>query len=111
MSDTFRTDEAVREFLYIPRFAPKRDDFKAEVVVQVHVQGGNDKGMALVLQIGQFLRQKPSVMVIDQGERAYHRRVGSDDCEAHQPVTDQIAKGLGPVLVALVPDERIKTTQ
>lgn len=108
MLHAFCADKAVGQLLYILRGPAKYDDFEATLVVEVGMQGRNDYFVVLVLEIGEFLRQKASVMFIDKGDRAHDERVCGDHYRAHQAITNQIAKGFRAVLVALVRDEGIK---
>ena len=51
----FCAEESIRQPLHISRLAAK--DFQAALVVEMDMQGGNDNGMRLVLEIGELLRQ------------------------------------------------------
>ncbi|MGA3089268.1 MAG: hypothetical protein ABSD75_11695 [Terriglobales bacterium] len=55
MLHAFCAEESIRQPLHISRLAAK--DFQAALVVEMDMQGGNDNGMRLVLEIGELLRQ------------------------------------------------------
>ncbi len=80
-------------------------------MVQMRVQRGNDYFVILVLKVGKLLRQQASVMIIDKRNRAHDEGIWSNDHRADQPVTDEITKRFGAVLVALISNERIKAAQ
>jgi len=103
--DSLRTDEAVCQYLHIPRPPSKDDNFKAAIVVQVDMQRGNDDGVAVVLQIGQLRRKKSRVMIVDKSYGTYHGLVRRNHGRTHQPVTNQIAERFGTVLIPFVLDE------
>ena len=50
--DTLKTDQAICEFLHLRRFTMNNQDFKARVMIEVRVAGGDYKVMKSVLQIG-----------------------------------------------------------
>jgi hypothetical protein len=80
-------------------------------MIEVRMQGGDDDCVMLVLEIGELLRQQASVMIVDEGDRAHHKRIAGDNDRADKPIADQIAKRLRAVLIALVGYERIKPMQ
>jgi len=108
MLHAFSADKTVCKLLHILRGPTKYDHFEAILVVEVGMQGRNNYFMVFVLEIGELLRQKAGVMVVNQGDRAHDERVCGDHYRADEPVANQIAKGFRAVLVALVGDEGIK---
>jgi hypothetical protein len=108
MLHPFCADKPVRKLLHILRGPTKYDHFETTLVVEVCMQGGNDYFMILVLEIGELLRQKAGMMVVNKRDRAHDKRVCGDHHRADEPVANQIAKGFRAVLVALVRDEGIK---
>lgn len=64
--------------------------------------------MVIVLQGSQPIGQEASVVVIDERNRAYDKRIGSDDGGPHQSVTDQVAEGFRTILIALVLRELVE---
>ena len=47
-------------------------------------------------------------MIVNEGDRAHYKRTSRDNYRSNQPITNQIAKRLGPIVVPLVRDERIE---
>lgn len=111
MLHAFCADKTVGQLLYILRGPAKYDDFEATLVVEVGMQSRNNYFVVLVLEIGELLRQKAGVMVVDKGDRAHDERVCGDHYRAYEAITNQIAKGFRAVVVALVGDEGIKAAQ
>ena len=71
------------------------------------VGGGEDHSAGGVLGFRELLGEVWDVVVVDEGEGADHGFVGVDVlCE--QGVADEIADGLGAVLIAAAGDEAIK---
>ncbi len=111
MLHAFRADEPVRQLLHSSRLATKYDHFQATFMVEMGVQRGNDYFVMLVLKIGELLGQQTNVMIIDECNRAHDKCICSNDHGADEPVTNQITKRFGAVLIALVSNERIKAAQ
>jgi len=105
MLHSFCADKAVGELLNVFRLAAKYDHLQAVLMIEVGMQGGNDDRVGLVLEIGEFFRQQASVVIVDEGDGANHKRIGGDDYRAHKPVANQITERLGAILIAFRGDE------
>lgn len=70
-------------------------------MVQMHMQGGDDDVMLVVLHLGQAAGQVVLVMVIDQGQRACALAVGLLPLLGHKGLADEVTDGFGAVAVAL----------
>ena len=94
----------------LPRGAPKHDHLHAVVVVEVHVQGGDDVFAEVVLHLREALGELAHVVVVDEGEGghggAVGLEVGLDERAAHE-----VAQGLGARGVAPARDERVEAVQ
>ena len=71
------------------------------MMVQMHMQGGDDDVMLVVLHLGQAAGQVVLVMVIDQGQRACALAVGLLPLLGHKGLADEVTDGFGAVAVAL----------
>lgn len=65
-----------REFLQFLRRAAKRDQFHAEVVVQVHVHTADDAGRVGVLDFDHRIGELRPVVVVDECQTRGHIRGG-----------------------------------
>ena len=65
MLHALRTDEGVRDFSNGLRFSLYHDHLQTIVVIQMHVESGENVVVVVVLQIGQPFAQKPYMMIID----------------------------------------------
>jgi hypothetical protein len=101
-------DEALRQLLYFSRLAAEHHYLQTVFMIEVRMQGRNDDCVTLVLEIGKLLRQQPGVMIVNESDGANDKRVAGHNDRAYEPVTNQIAKRLGPIVVPLVRDERIE---
>jgi len=102
------TDQAVSQLLDIPRLAAKYNHLQTVLMIKMRMQGGNDNRVRLMLEIGKLFRQQTGVMVVNESDSANDRGIAGNNDGADEPVTNQIAKGFGAVLVAMVCYERIK---
>jgi len=64
--------------------------------------------MMLMLEVSEFFREEPGVMVIDQRHGPHNRSIGRADRSPDQPVPYQVAERLGSAVVALFRDEFVK---
>ncbi|HXX99354.1 MAG TPA: hypothetical protein VEI54_00445 [Candidatus Limnocylindrales bacterium] len=108
MTNPLCADKFVGQLLNIARLAPKEHNFKARIVIEMGMQRRDDNFMMFVLQVGQFFGEKPRVMVIDQSHGCHDWSSRGHDCSPHKPVPDQVAEGLGSVVVAFSRDEIVK---
>ena len=92
------------------RSAAHHQDLQAVVVIQVHVQGGEDRVMEVVLDIGEFLVQQAHVVIVDQGDGAHHLAFGRFPGLLDQLVADQVAERLRAVGVAALRDQAGRTS-
>jgi hypothetical protein len=67
------TDKYIGEFLHLTGLALHHDDFQTRVVVKTRMNRRNDDRVVMMLNIGQLLRQKTDVVIVDQSD-------GSHDC-------------------------------
>jgi hypothetical protein len=75
------------------------------------MERGNNDFVVLMLQISQLFRKQARVVVVDESDRADDQGVGPDYSGADKPVSNQVAEGLGAILVSLLGDERVETSQ
>ena len=87
------------------------EHFKAGVVVEMGVTGGDHQFMVSVLQVSQLVGDAVRVVVIDQGDGSYHRDIRLGDLFDDQFFANEIAKGLGTIGIALAADETIESFQ
>ena len=91
---TFDGPQARDNGVNLPRFAADGDNFQAVIVIEVDVLGGDDRSVAVVLNVSQFSDDITFVMIVDQ----YN---GADNLVARLPFrlnqsgTDQVADGFG----------------
>lgn len=78
MLDSLCADQPVGQPLHLFGRTAKYDHLQATLVVEMRVQSGNNDFVILVLDVGQLLGQQTSVMVVDEGDRAYYQSVGRD---------------------------------
>ena len=86
MFDAFGSNEQVGQFLHLPRFTFEDDDLEATVMVEMGMGGAHDEVVILVLQIRQFFRQKPGMVIVDERDGPYYWSAGIIDSFRHQPV-------------------------
>ena len=111
MPHALRADEFVSQLLNIARLAAQEHNFKARIVIQMGMQRRDDNFVMFMLQVGQFFGEKPRVMVIDQSHGCHDRSRRGPDCSPHKPVPDEVAEGLGSVVVAFFRDEFVKAIE
>jgi hypothetical protein len=107
----FCADELVSKRLNVSRFSPQHHDFQAVVMVEMSVDGGNDDLVMGVLQIGQLFREEAGVVVVDEGDGPDDEAIRGNDGGANEAIPDQVAKGLGAILVALGGNEGVEFAQ
>jgi hypothetical protein len=73
MLNAFQPNQAPCKLLNFSGFAVHDEHFKAGIVVEMSVAGGDHQLMMRVLQIGQFVGDAMHVVVIDEGH-------GTDYC-------------------------------
>lgn len=74
--DAFQSNKDVGEAFYVRSLAMNNQHFKAGVVIEVGMRGGNNQVVVFVLRLGEFLGDTVGVMVIDERDRADHGRAG-----------------------------------
>ena len=77
-------------------------------MIQMSVQRGNYDFMMVMLNVGEFLRQQPLMVVVNQGDGADNQRVRCYHRRPDQTIANQVAKGLRTGLVPLIGNIRIK---
>lgn len=101
---------AVCDFADFVSAAFHDDDFKAVVVIEVNMRRGQDDCAAMMLNLGEFLREVGYMMVVDEGECAYDGLVGVDRL-GEQGLTDEVADSFRTVAIASFADEAVKLFQ
>jgi cobalt/nickel transport system permease protein len=101
-------DESIGHFLDYRGFSFQHEHFQAIVVIEVHMQCGKDRVIALVLHFGEPIRQHSDVVIVDQ-------RYGSDDDTirtlrrfSNQSVTNKIAERFGAICIAALRDQMVE---
>ncbi len=108
MPDSLCADEFVGELLNVAGTTAQEHYFKACIVIQMGMQRRNDNFVMFMLQIGQFFRQKASVVIIDQRNGPHYRSLRGHNRSPNKPVPDQIPECLRAVIVAFFRDEPVK---
>ena len=111
MVDAFGADELVGESLDVFRLATENDHFEAGFVIEMGVQSGNDELVMIVLKIGKLFGQETGVVIVNESDGANDKRVVGNDDGIDELVADQIAEGLGAVIVTFVGNVRIETAE
>jgi len=98
----FRSAQGIRQALKLSGTPSNNGHLKAVVVVQVHVGGGQNVGVVLMLDSEQLFVEPWCVVVIKEHNRA--------DCfpvplpgALHQKVANKVSDELGAVRVARIP--------
>ena len=96
MLNALGADQPVGQLLYFFGFPAKDDNLETAFMIQVGMQRGDDHVMMLVLEVCKFFGQKAGVVVVDEGNGAHHKGVGSDHCRADQTIANlvEVAKML-----------------
>jgi hypothetical protein len=94
--------------LNIARPAAQDHYLKARIVIEMGMERRNDNFVMFMLKVGEFFREKASVMVIDQRHGSHNRSRWGYDRSPHKPVPYQVAESLGPIVVAFFSDEFVK---
>jgi hypothetical protein len=100
-------EDAVGDCLQFSALALHDDDFEAVVMVEVDVGRGEDHGSGAVLNVGELLGEIGDVVVVDQGEGAYDGLIRID-VFFEKGAADEVADGLGTVLVTAFGDKAIE---
>ena len=108
MLDALSADQRIRNFSHRAGLAAHHQYFKAIVVIEMHMQRGEDRAVVIVLQVGQLLVEEANVVIVYEGDSADNTRFGRFPGLFHQLIPDKIAKGLRPVRIATVIDEPIE---
>lgn len=97
--DSFGSDQPVPYFLDLLPLAFYHQDLQAIVFIHMDVQGGKDRPVVIMLQLGQYAGELPGMMGVDEGNGPDHFLFSLSPLLGHQAVADQVPDGLGPVLV------------
>jgi len=100
MLHALETDDNIGEKLNARGLAVDDQHFKAGVLVEMRMSGGDHQVMVLVLRLRELLCDAMGVMVVDEGDGADHGCVGRGGPLAHQPVADQVPECFRSVRVA-----------
>src|ERR1017187_2978567 len=104
-------DQYVGHFPYFRRLAFYHQHLQTIIVIEMHVQGGEDRMVVIVLDGRELLAELPHVMVVNQRHGADYLAVRRFPGLFHQFVANQVAKRLRPVGVAALPDEVVELVQ
>lgn len=77
-------------------------------MIQMHVQRRQHVVEMIVLQVGKFVAQHPDMMIVDKRDCPHHLTLGLLPHLFNQFIANQIAKGLRPVGVAALRNQRIE---
>ena len=80
-------------------------------MIQVDMQRRKDRAVEVVLQIGEPFIQQPYMMVVNQRNRSYYLTTWRFPRSLNQFITNQVAKGLGPVGVTPPCNEAVEFMQ
>ncbi len=95
----FRGLKGVRQSLNLCAGAFNGYYFKAIVVVQVHVLGGNYDIAVIMLDIQQLIDQVAAMMVVNNSNGAGNSAALGEHVR-HELLTDKVGNGFGPVGIA-----------
>ncbi len=101
-------DQALGHLLHLARLAAHHEHLETVIVVKVHVQRGEDLVEMMVLEVRQFLVEKPDVVVVNERDRADHLAVRRRPCLFDEFVANQVAESLRPVRVAAPADQGVE---
>ncbi len=104
----FCADEAVGQLLDFSGLAAKDYHLETVFMVEMGMQSGDDDGVRLVLEIGEFFRQQTRVVVVNESDGADNKGISGDHGGTNESVANQIAKRLRTILVALIRYKRIE---
>ena len=109
MPDLRLRHQGIGEVLHGIRRAAQRDRLQAVVVVQVDVHGRQHQIVVLMLQVRQPFGEIAGVVVVDVTQRGYAiRGLVTFQALRTQQAAQDVAHRLGPVLVALAPDQFVE---
>src|SRR5207302_9284164 len=74
MFDAFRANQRVGDFTHGAGLAAHHQDLQAVVMIQMHVQRGENRAMVIVLHIGQLLIEQTDMVIVNQGDGPDHAR-------------------------------------
>src|SRR5437764_1129462 len=80
-------------------------------MIQMDVQGGEDRMVEVMLYAGQFLIQHADVVIVNQSNGTDDMAVGRFPDLLHELVANQIAESLGAVRVAALADQAVELVQ
>jgi len=106
--DALGTDEGVGNLLDGAGLTAHDQNFQAIVVIEVHVQSGEDGAVEFVLQVDQFIAQHAYVVIVNQRDGAHHAAIGGLGHLLDELVADQVAEGLGSTGIAALFDEAVE---
>ena len=90
--------------------AADHNHFRADFMGQVHMGGGQNRFMTMMLEIDKFFRETALVMIVDQCECGEHFLV-LDPLLPGEFAADEIADEFGPVLIMIFPRQAIQFFQ
>ena len=106
--DAAGPDEPVGDLLQGPGGPAEDKDLEAVVGVQVDVEGGDDRFVVGVLEVGQLVGQIARVVVVDECDRPDSLLRAELPLIPDEGFADEITEGLGPVGVPFAYDEPIE---
>jgi hypothetical protein len=94
--------------LNIARPAAQEDYLKACIVVEMCMKRRDHHFVMFMLKVGEFLGEKPCVMVVDQSDASHDGSLRCHNRRSDKPVPDQVAERFGAALVAFFSDKFVK---
>ena len=91
MPDSLSAHEFGGQLLNVARLSAQEHHLKAGIVIEMAMERRDDHFMMFMLKVGQFFREEPSVMVIDQPHGSHDRSLRYHNRRSHTSIPDRIA--------------------
>ncbi len=107
----FDADQAIGQFLYLSELALHDYHLQAHVVVEMGMHGRDNDFVILMLQLHEFVREKPGMMIVNKSYGADHEGLRRLQTGSVQAVANEVAESLGAIAVTLGNDVAVKPFQ
>ncbi len=108
---TLEANETAREPFDLSGFTADDEDFKAGIVVEMRVAGGDDEIVLSMLQLGELFSNAAGMVIVDEGDGADNGSVGRRGAFSNEAVANEIAKGLRAIGITALCDGAIEAPQ
>lgn len=107
----FEAYEPSSEHFDLRGLAADDKNFKAGVMIEMSMAGGDNEIVLSVLQLNQFFGDAVSVVIVDQRDGADDGAIGRCSSLGDEAVTDKVAKCLGAIGVTASRDGAVKALE